>query len=147
MNAELVEVLLVEDDPGDVMLVRESFDDHQAGNRLTVVSDGVEAMALLRRQGRHADAARPDLVILDLNLPRMNGSEVLAAIKRDPYLKTIPVVVLTTSQAADDVARSYRLHANAYITKPVDFERFREIVHQIDEFFVGVVQLPPREDA
>jgi CheY-like chemotaxis protein len=147
MNAELVEVLLVEDDPGDVMLVRESFHDHQAGNRLTVVSDGVEAMALLRRQGRHADAARPDLVILDLNLPRMNGSEVLAAIKRDPDLKTIPVVVLTTSQAADDVARSYRLHANAYITKPVDFERFREIVHQIDEFFVGVVQLPPHEDA
>jgi CheY-like chemotaxis protein len=145
MNAELVEVLLVEDDPGDVLLVRESFQDHKVGNTLTVVSDGVEAMALLRREGRYTDAARPDLVILDLNLPRMNGTEVLAEIKSDQGLKSIPVVVLTTSEAADDVARSYQLHANAYITKPVDFERFRQIVHQIDEFFVGIVRLPPRE--
>jgi CheY-like chemotaxis protein len=145
MNAELVEVLLVEDDPGDVLLVRESFQDHKVGNTLTVVSDGVEAMALLRREGRYTDAARPDLVILDLNLPRMNGTEVPAEIKSDQGLKSIPVVVLTTSEAADDVARSYQLHANAYITKPVDFERFRQIVHQIDEFFVGIVRLPPRE--
>ena len=145
MNAELVEVLLAEDDPGDVLLVRESFQDHKVGNTLTVVSDGVEAMALLRREGRYTDAARPDLVILDLNLPRMNGTEVLAEIKSDQGLKSIPVVVLTTSEAADDVARSYQLHANAYITKPVDFERFRQIVHQIDEFFVGIVRLPPRE--
>jgi CheY-like chemotaxis protein len=145
MNAELVEVLLAEDDPGDVLLVRESFQDHKVGNTLTVVSDGVEAMALLRREGRYADAARPDLVILDLNLPRMNGTEVPAEIKSDQGLKSIPVVVLTTSEAADDVARSYQLHANAYITKPVDFERFRQIVHQIDEFFVGIVRLPPRE--
>ena len=145
MNAELVEVLLAEDDPGDVLLVRESFQDHKVGNTLTVVSDGVEAMALRRREGRYADAARPDLVILDLNLPRMNGTEVPAEIKSDQGLKSIPVVVLTTSEAADDVARSYQLHANAYITKPVDFERFRQIVHQIDEFFVGIVRLPPRE--
>ena len=145
MNAELVEVLLAEDDPGDVLLVRESFQDHKVGNTLTVVSDGVEAMALLRREGRYTDAARPDLVILDLNLPRMNGTEVPAEIKSDQGLKSIPVVVLTTSEAADDVARSYQLHANAYITKPVDFERFRQIVHQIDEFFVGIVRLPPRE--
>jgi CheY-like chemotaxis protein len=144
MNAELVEVLLVEDDPGDVLLVRESFEDHKVGNTLTVVSDGVEAMALLRREGQYASARRPDLVLLDLNLPRMNGSEVLAEIKRDPDLASIPVVVLTTSEAEEDVVRAYRLHANAYITKPVDFERFRQIVHQIDEFFVGVVKLPPR---
>lgn len=137
-------VLLIEDDPGDVMLVRESFEDHKVGNKLSIVSDGVEAMARLRREGEYADAARPDLVLLDLNLPRMNGSEVLAQIKGDPELAMIPVVVLTTSEAEEDVIRSYKLHANAYITKPVDFDRFRQIVHQIDQFFVGVVKLPPR---
>lgn len=146
MNVELVSVLLVDDDPGDVMLVREAFADNKVGNGLSVVSDGVEAMEFLRREGSYADAPRPDLMLLDLNLPRKNGREVLAEIKSDPALTTIPVVVLTTSEAEEDVLRSYQLHANAFITKPVDFERFSTIVHQIDEFFVGVVKLPPNGD-
>ena len=142
MDAKLIEILLVEDDPGDVMLIRESFADHKVGNVLSVVNDGVEALAYLRRQGEYADRPRPDLIVLDLNLPRKNGNEVLAEIKADPDLAMIPVVVLTTSEAEEDIRRSYRLHANAYITKPVDFDRFREVVHQIDDFFVGVVKLP-----
>jgi CheY-like chemotaxis protein len=142
MNANLIEILLVEDDPGDIVLIRESFADHKVGNTLTVVNDGVEAMAFLRAEGRYATRTRPDLVVLDLNLPRKNGIEVLAEIKGDPDLSPIPVVVLTTSESEQDIISSYRLHANAYITKPVDFERFRAVVHQIDEFFVGVVQLP-----
>ena len=142
MKAELIEVLLVEDDPGDVMLVREAFEDKKVGNRLSVVGDGIEAMAFLRREGRFADAPRPDLVLLDLNLPRKNGREVLAEIKGDPDLSLIPVIVLTTSEAEEDIVRSYQLHANAYITKPVDFDQFAGVVHQIDEFFVGVVKLP-----
>jgi CheY-like chemotaxis protein len=144
MNADLISVLLVEDDPGDVMLIQEAFADHKVGNVLSVVSDGVEAMRFVRREGEYADRERPDLVVLDLNLPRKSGSEVLAEIKGDPELSTIPVVVLTTSEAEEDVVRSYRQHANAYITKPVDFDRFREIVHQIDEFFIGIVRLPSR---
>jgi two-component system response regulator len=144
MNADLISVLLVEDDPGDVMLIREAFADHKVGNVLSVVSDGVEAMRFVRREGEYADRERPDLVVLDLNLPRKSGSEVLAEIKSDPELSTIPVVVLTTSEAEEDVISSYRQHANAYITKPVDFDRFREIVHQIDDFFIGIVRLPPR---
>jgi CheY-like chemotaxis protein len=143
MNAELIDVLLVEDDPGDVMLIREAFADHKVGNALAVVSDGVEAIAFLRREGEHAGAPRPDLILLDLNLPRKDGTEVLAEIKADPDLATIPVVVLTTSEAEEDILRSYELHANAYVTKPVDFEQFSRIVHQIDEFFIGVVRLPP----
>jgi CheY-like chemotaxis protein len=143
MNAELIDVLLVEDDPGDVVLIREAFADHKVGNALSVVSDGVEAIAFLRREGAHADAPRPDLILLDLNLPRKDGNEVLAEIKADPDLSTIPVVVLTTSEAEEDILRSYKLHANAYVTKPVDFEQFSKIVHQIDEFFIGVVKLPP----
>jgi CheY-like chemotaxis protein len=143
VNADLIEVLLVEDDPGDVLLIREAFADHKVGNSLSVVSDGVEAMQFLRREGVHADVARPDLVLLDLNLPRKNGYEVLAEIKGDPDLATIPVVILTTSEADEDILSSYKLHANAYITKPVDYDRFTHIVHQIDEFFIGVVRLPP----
>jgi CheY-like chemotaxis protein len=143
MNAKLIDVLLVEDDAGDIMLIREAFADHKVGNVLSVVNDGVQAMAFLRRTGDYAGAPRPDLVLLDLNLPRKDGSEVLAEIKADPELATIPVVVLTTSEAEEDILRSYRLHANAYVTKPVDFERFSRIVHQIDEFFIGVVKLPP----
>jgi CheY-like chemotaxis protein len=139
-----IEVLLVEDDPGDVLMTREAFEEHKVRNRLTVVSDGVEALAYLRRQGRYADAVRPDLVLLDLNLPKRDGREVLAESKSDESLRQIPVVVLTTSQAEDDVLHSYRLHANAYVTKPVDFEQFIAVVRRIDDFFVSVVKLPPR---
>jgi CheY-like chemotaxis protein len=144
MNADLVSILLVEDDPGDVMLVREALAENKLTNSLVVVNDGVEAIEFLRRQGRHAGAERPGLVLLDLNLPRKSGAEVLAEIKGDPELATIPVVVLSTSEAEEDVLRSYRQHANAYITKPVDFERFKQIVRQIDEFFIGLVKLPPQ---
>ncbi len=138
-----IEVLLVEDDPGDVLMTREAFEEHKLRNRLSVVSDGEEALAFLRREGLHADAPRPDLILLDLNLPRRDGREVLQEIKQDPQLRQIPVVVLTTSQADEDILRSYQLHANAYVTKPVDFERFVSVVRQIDEFFVSVVKLPP----
>jgi CheY-like chemotaxis protein len=131
MNAELISVLLVDDDPGDVLLVREAFDDHKVGNLLSVVNDGVQAMEYVRGENDYAGVARPDLILLDLNLPRKSGIEVLEEIKSDPQLSTILVVVL-----------AYKLHANAYITKPFDFERFTQIVHQIDEFFIGLVKLP-----
>jgi CheY-like chemotaxis protein len=144
MNADLISVLLVEDDPGDVLLIREAFSDRKVGNVLSVVSDGVEAMQFIRGEGQYAGRERPDLVLLDLNLPRKSGAEVLEEIKSDPDLSTIPVVVLTTSRAEADVLSSYKMHANAYITKPVDFDRFGEIVQQIDDFFVGIVRLPPR---
>jgi CheY-like chemotaxis protein len=143
MNADLISVLLVDDDLGDVLLVREAFEDHKVGNVLSVVSDGVEALRYVRAEGEHADAAQPDLILLDLNLPRKSGIEVLAEIKTDPLLSSIPVVVLTTSEAEEDIVRAYELHANAYITKPVDFEQFSRIVHQIDDFFIGLVKLPP----
>jgi CheY-like chemotaxis protein len=139
---EIVDVLLVEDDPGDVLLIEEAFADNKVRNRLHVVSDGVDALAFLRREGEYGDAPRPDLILLDLNLPRKDGREVLAEVKADDTLTTIPVVVLTTSKAEEDVLRSYKLHANAYVTKPVDFDRFIEVVRQIDEFFVTVVKLP-----
>jgi len=138
-----IDVLLVEDDPGDTLMIREAFADNKVRNTLTCVTDGVQAMQLLRREGSFSDAARPDLILLDLNLPRKDGREVLAEIKGDAELRAIPVVVLTTSQAEEDVLRSYQLHANAYVTKPVDFDRFIEVVRQIDEFFVTVVKLPP----
>lgn len=139
-----IDVLLVEDDPGDVLMTREAFEENKVANRLAVVSDGESAMAFLRKEGRYADAPTPDLVLLDLNLPRMDGREVLAAMKGDDELRSIPVVVLTTSEAEEDVLRSYALHANAYVTKPVDFQRFIEVVRQIDDFFVQVVRLPTR---
>jgi CheY-like chemotaxis protein len=142
MNADLISVLLVEDDPGDVLLVKDAFEDHKVGNALSVVSDGVEAMQYVRGEGSYASLAPPDLILLDLNLPRKSGIEVLAEIKGDPHLFTIPVVVLTTSEAEEDILAAYKLHANAYITKPVDFERFSQIVHQIDDFFIGLVKLP-----
>jgi CheY-like chemotaxis protein len=142
MNAELISVLLVEDDPGDVLLIREAFEDHKVGNVLSVVSDGVEAMQYVRAEGPYADAVRPDLILLDLNLPRKSGIEVLSEIKSDRLLSMIPTVVLTTSEAEEDIVRAYKLHANAYITKPVDFEQFSRIVHQIDDFFIGLVKLP-----
>jgi CheY-like chemotaxis protein len=139
-----IEVLLVEDDPGDVLMTQEAFDEHKVRNRLTVVSDGAEALSYLRREGQYADAVRPDLILLDLNLPRRDGREVLAEVKEDSDLCRIPVVVLTTSAADEDILRSYQLHANAYVTKPVDFESFISVIRQIDQFFVSVVKLPPR---
>ena len=139
-----IEVLLVEDDPGDVLLIREAFDFNKVHNNLNVVSDGEQALDYLRGTGGYADRIRPDLVLLDLNLPRKDGREVLAEVKTDPDLRTIPIVVLTTSEAEEDVLKSYQLHANAYVTKPVDFERFIAVIRQIDEFFVSVVKLPPR---
>ena len=143
-TGKVIDVLLVEDDPGDVLMTREAFEDNKVANRLAVVSDGESALAYLRKEGEHADARTPDLVLLDLNLPRVDGREVLEAMKNDEALRSIPVVVLTTSEAEEDVVRSYSLHANAYVTKPVDFDRFIEVVRQIDEFFVEVVRLPQR---
>jgi CheY-like chemotaxis protein len=143
-DGTLIEVLLVEDDPGDVLMTQEAFEEHKVRNRLTVVSDGAEALAYLRREGRYADAVRPDLILLDLNLPKRDGREVLAEVKKDEDLGRIPVVVLTTSAADEDIVRSYQLHANAYVTKPVDFDRFISVIRQIDQFFVSVVKLPPR---
>jgi len=137
-----VEILLIEDSPGDVRLCIEALKEAKVLNRLTVAADGVEAMAALRRQGRHADTARPDLILLDLNLPRKDGREVLAEIKADAGLKRIPVVVLTMSQAEEDVVRAYDLHANCYITKPVDFRQFIKVVQSIEDFWLTVVKLP-----
>ena len=137
-----IDVLLVEDDPGDVLMTREAFEHNKVRNRLSVVADGVSALEFLRKEGQYADAPTPDLVLLDLNLPRMDGREVLEALKSDAAMRSIPVVVLTTSEAEEDVVRSYSLHANAYVTKPVDFDRFIDVVRQIDEFFVEVVRLP-----
>jgi CheY-like chemotaxis protein len=136
-------VLLVEDDPGDVLIAREALKASRLKSRLTVVPDGVEAIAYLRRQDGYAEAERPDLILLDLNLPRKTGHEVLAEVKSDPALRKIPIVVLTTSGAVEDVERSYDLHANVYVTKPVDFDHFTEVVKQIDDFFLTVAQLPP----
>jgi two-component system, chemotaxis family, response regulator Rcp1 len=136
-------VLLVEDDPGDVVIAREALEAAKLHTRLLVVSDGPEAMAYLRRTGEHADAERPDLILLDLNLPGMSGLEVLAEVKSDPQLRRIPVVVLTTSASAEDVTKSYDLHANVYVSKPVDFNAFARVVKKIDEFFGNVAQLPP----
>lgn len=140
----MIEILLVEDDPGDVLITREAFAENKVRNHLSVVCDGEAALAFLRREGEYAEAPRPDLVLLDLNLPRKAGHEVLAEIKTDPVLQRIPVVVLTTSDAEEDIVRSYDLHANAYVTKPVDFDRFLHVVRQIDDFFVTVVKLPSR---
>ncbi|MDT5032538.1 MAG: hypothetical protein QOC94_2709 [Actinoplanes sp.] len=139
-----IEVLLVEDDPGDVLMTQEALGEYKVRNKLTVVSDGSEALSYLRREGAYENAVRPDLILLDLNLPRRDGREVLAEIKKDDELCRIPVVVLTTSAADEDILRSYQLHANAYVTKPVDFDRFISVIRQIDDFFVSVVKLPPR---
>jgi two-component system, chemotaxis family, response regulator Rcp1 len=138
-----LEILLVEDNPGDVRLAQEALHDAKMSNNLNVVSDGVEALAYLRREGQHAKAPRPDLVLLDLNLPKKDGREVLQEVKEDPHLRTIPIVVLTTSDAEADVMRSYELHANAYVRKPVDFDAFIEVVRTIEDFWFTVVKLPP----
>jgi CheY-like chemotaxis protein len=139
-----IEVLLVEDDPGDVLMTQEAFKDYKIANSLSVVTNGEDAIAYLRKQGRYADVPTPDLVLLDLNLPRRDGREVLRDIKGDADLRRIPVVVLTTSDAEEDVHASYDLHANAYVRKPVDFEQFVAAVRAIDDFFITVVRLPTR---
>ncbi|GAA4764920.1 MULTISPECIES: response regulator [Streptomyces] len=141
---EPIEVLLVEDDPGDELMTREAFEDNKIRNTLHVVRDGQEALEFLFRKGRYAQAPRPDLILLDLNLPKYDGRQVLERIKSDEDLAMIPVVVLTTSSAEEDILRSYKLHANAYVTKPVDLEQFIAAVRQIDDFFVSVVRLPRR---
>jgi CheY-like chemotaxis protein len=137
-----VDVLLVEDDEGDILMTREAFEFYKIRNPLHVVSDGERALQYLRQTGPFADAARPGLILLDINLPRLSGLEVLAELKADPELALIPVVMLTTSQAEEDILRSYELHANAYVTKPVDFEHFVDAIRQIDGFFLTLVQLP-----
>jgi CheY-like chemotaxis protein len=140
-----IDILLVEDNPADVRLTVEAFKDGKIANRLHVARDGVEAMNFLHRFPPFTDAIRPDLVLLDLNLPRKNGREVLAEIKQAPALRQIPVVVLTTSKADEDVIRSYDLHANCYISKPIDFERLIQVVRAIESFWISVVKLPPKE--
>ena len=137
-----VEILLVEDNPGDVRLTMEALKEGRLLNHVSVAEDGVEALAFLRQKGKYADEARPDLILLDLNLPKKDGREVLAEIKEDPELRHIPVVVLTTSTAEQDVLRTYDLHANCYINKPVDFEQFIEVVKSVGDFWFSVVILP-----
>ena len=142
MNAAVIEVLLVEDSPGDVRLTREAFKDATVHINLNVALDGAEAMDFLNREGEHASAPRPDLILLDLNLPKKDGREVLEEIKESPTLKSIPVVVLTTSASEVDILRSYKLHANCYITKPVGLDGFLKVVKSIDDFWLTVVKLP-----
>ena len=141
-SSKLIEILLVEDNPADVRLTREALKEGIIVNNLSVVHDGVDAMAFLRRQGKYALAPRPDIVLLDLNLPKKDGREVLAELKEDPNLRRIPVVVLTTSKAEQDILKAYDLHANCYVTKPVDLDEFMLLVRSIEEFWLAVVRLP-----
>jgi two-component system response regulator len=141
-GARPIEVLLVEDDPGDELITREAFDHNKVNNRLHVARDGQEGLDYLYRRGAFQDAVRPDLILLDLNLPKYDGRQLLEKVKSDPDLSRIPIVVLTTSSAEEDILRSYKLHANAYVTKPVDLDAFIDAVRQIDEFFFQVVRLP-----
>jgi CheY-like chemotaxis protein len=137
-----IEVLLVEDDPGDELMTREAFEENKIGNRLHVAHDGEEALDFLYQRGEHADAPKVDLILLDLNLPKYDGRQVLERIRSDPELTHTPVVILTTSSSEEDILRSYKLHANAFVTKPVDVAQFISAVRQIDEFFLSVVRLP-----
>jgi len=139
-----VDILLVEDNPGDVRLIQEALQDGKLLNRIATVSDGQKALAYLRKQGGYAQATRPDLILLDLNIPRKDGREVLAEIKADPHLRSIPVVIVTSSQAEEDILRSYNTHANCYVAKPVDLEKFVAVVKAIEEFWVTIVKLPPK---
>jgi CheY-like chemotaxis protein len=142
-----VEILLVEDNPGDVRLTQEALKESKICNHLSVVTDGVEAVEYLRREGRFAQAVRPDLILLDLNLPRKNGREVLAEIKEDHDLRRIPVVILTISQDEEDVFKAYNLHANCYVNKPLDLNRFLKVVQSIEDFWLTIVKLPPTGEA
>ena len=141
-SSKVIDVLMVEDDDGDILMTKEAFEYYKVQNRLHVVTDGEQALQFLRRQGPYADAPRPGLILLDVNLPRVSGMEVLAQLKSDPDLLVIPVVMLTTSRAEEDIVRSYSLHANAFVTKPVDFEHFMDAIRQIDNFFLTLVCLP-----
>jgi two-component system, chemotaxis family, response regulator Rcp1 len=141
-NGRPVEILLVEDNPGDVRLTREALKEAKVRNSLSVAGDGVEAMAFLRREGSYATAPRPDIVLLDLNLPKKDGREVLAEVKADPDLRRIPVVILTTSKAEEDILKTYDLHANCFVTKPVDFDQFIRVIQSIEGFWLTIVQLP-----
>ncbi len=143
-SGKSIDILLVEDNPGDVMLVEEALSDSKVRNRLHVVSDGEQAMEFVRREGTHAGAPRPDLILLDLNLPKKSGREVLREVKTHPDLKSIPVIVLTSSKSDDDVVKSYELHANAYILKPVDFHQFMKIMRAIEDFWFVTAKLPSR---
>lgn len=138
-----IEILLVEDNPGDVRLTREVLKDAKVRNRISVAEDGVAAMDFLHREGKYADAPIPDLILLDLNLPKKHGREVLAEVKADEHLRRIPVVVLTVSKDEEDILRTYDLHANSYITKPVDLDQFMKVVEAIEDFWLTVVRLPP----
>lgn len=140
-----IEVLLVEDNPGDVRLTKEALKEGRLLNNVHVVGDGIEALSFLRRQNKYDHAVQPDLILLDLNLPKKDGREVLAEIKADPSLRRIPVVILTTSSAEEDILKTYDLHANCYVTKPVDLDRFIGVVKSIDDFWVSVVKLPSDE--
>jgi len=142
---KMIEILLIEDNPGDVRLTKEAMKEGKLANRIHVACDGVEAMEFLKRQGEFADAPRPDLILLDLNLPRKDGREVLAEIKQDPCLKRIPVVILTTSEAEQDIVKTYELHANCYLTKPVDLQQFILVSRMIKDFWFSLVKLPPSE--
>ncbi len=144
MSGKPVDILLVEDNPGDVRLAKEALKECKIDNTVYVVQDGVEAMEFLHKEGKHKGAPRPDLILLDLNLPRKSGREVLEEVKADPDLKRIPVVVMTVSRDEEDVLKAYNLHANCYITKPIDFGQFVRITRSIDEFWFSIVRLPPR---
>ncbi len=145
-NVAPIQILLVEDNPGDARLASEALKDGRVSNNLYHVADGVEAMAFMRREGEYASAPRPDLILLDLNLPRKDGREVLSEIKEDPELRLVPVVVMTTSAAERDLIKSYDLHANAYVVKPMDLDQFIEVVQAIENFWFTVVKLPQRND-
>lgn len=144
INAKPVEILLIEDNPLDVIMTREALEGGKVCNNLSVVEDGEQAMDFLHRKGTYADAPRPDLILLDLNLPRKDGREVLIEIKADPSLHHIPVIILTTSKAEEDVVKSYKLHANCFITKPVDLEQFTNVIKSIEDFWFEIVKLPPK---
>jgi two-component system, chemotaxis family, response regulator Rcp1 len=145
-NGRPIEILLVEDNPGDVRLTREALNEAKVRNSLSVVGDGVEALSFLRRECIHSSAPRPDIVLLDLNLPRKDGRQVLAEVKADPDLRRIPVVILTTSKAEEDILKTYDLHANCFITKPVDFDQFVKVVKSIEHFWLSIVTLPPTSE-
>lgn len=147
LSGNPVKILLVEDNPGDIRLTQEALREGKVNNEMFIATNGLEALDFLGQKGQYVDAPRPDVILLDLNLPLMNGAEILANIKADSHLKRIPVIVLTTSEDERDILKSYDLHANAYVTKPVDLERFIEIIGQIEGFWLTIVKLPPTEQS